>query len=269
MNEGEIRLLDMSGKSHTIYSNLCSCNRRNCDKHICELNSGQYLADLCYNCNEIKVVNMVTHEIHKAYSGNDVCKLTAMCPGAGEGKLLIWDHNSQAVIKLQWYESTRKLDEVSRVQVPVGSDWVEFMCYIPEADLVILRRRYYQSYVVQAVNMGKSASQHPGWKVEGQVLGRMIGPVGMSRDRGKILIADWNIDTGSCSSRLLLLNSYTGEPIQQLLKDAGKDPVLYRAFFKVFEWRYGELLRYPACWETSHRSADFIIDQANHVYRLD
>ncbi len=21
---------------------------------------------------------------------------------------------------------------------------------------------------------------------------------------------------------------------------------------KVFKWRYGELLRYPACWETSH-----------------
>ncbi len=25
---------------------------------------------------------------------------------------------------------------------------------------------------------------------------------------------------------------------------------------KVFEWRYGEVLRHPACWETSHRPAD-------------
>ncbi len=44
---------------------------------------------------------------------------------------------------------------------------------------------------------------------------------------------------------------------------------LLKGHLKVFEWRYGEFLRYPACWETSHWPADFIIDQANHVYRLD
>ena len=38
--------------------------------------------------------------------------------------------------------------------------------------------------------------------------------------------------------------------------------------FKVIVWQYGELLRCPACWDPSHRPADFLIDKTNHVYRL-
>ena len=210
---GEIQLCDRTGKTRTTYTGLCTCV---CDnKSISELIPGQYLAQFCENCNDIKVVDMVTHKVHKAYSGSsEHTKLWGMCSGPVEGSLLVWDRNSKSVIELQWNEGKKQLKEVRRVhvQVQASGGWVLYMCYIPHTDLVILS--HYD--VVQAVKLHGGAGQTPVWQLKGEVLGKEIVPWSVSCDsEGRVYVADkWN-------SRVLLLNGYTGEVIQQLLQDTG------------------------------------------------
>ena len=210
---GEIQLCDRKGRTHTTYTGLCRCEYS--VKHISELIPGQYLAELCYNCNEIKVVDMVTHEIHKAWSGSSLfekhVELYAMCSCPVEGSLLVWDNKGQSVIQLQWDEEEKQLKEVRRVHVPGNTVWN--MCYMPHTDLVILSRI---RIVVQAVKLHGGAGQPPVWQLQGEVLGECIDPYAVSCDsEGRVYVADWT------NSRVLLLNGYTGEVIQQLLQDTG------------------------------------------------
>ena len=211
---GEIQLCDRKGRTHTTYTGLCRCE---CiAKHISELIPGQYLAELCRKCNIIKVVDMVTHKVHKAQSGSSLFKkhveLWAMCSGPGEGSLLVWDRKSQAVIELQWDEGKKQLKEVSQVQTP--GEWVQNMCYMPHADLVILS--HYLGNIVQAVKLQGGAGQPPVWQLKGEVLGKKIRPEGVSCDsEGRVYHADRG------NSRVLIVNGYTGQVIQRLLQDAG------------------------------------------------
>ncbi len=224
---GEIQLCDRRGRTHTKYPGLCTC--ATIYKNISELISGQYLAEFCTKCNGIKVVDMVTHEVHKAYSGGSLykrdVKLNAMCSGPGKGSLLVWDYNSDNVIELQWIEGKKKLNEVRRVRVPGGN--VFNMCYMPYADLVILSRLETAQYadlvilsrlerVVQAVKLQGGADQPPVWQLQGEVLGKKMDPEHVSCDsEGRVYVTDGD------NSRVLVLNGYTGEVMQQLLQDAG------------------------------------------------
>ncbi len=205
----EICMCDREGKTVTTYDKLCRCNTQ--FKYISELIAGQYLAASCSVCNTVNVVDTRTHEVVTVYSGGDTgCKLDVMCT-AGEGSLLIWDGKSKSVIHLKWLEENKVLDEVRRVQVP--GDPVCHMCYMPHADLLILRRG---RTVVQAVKLQGGAGQPPVWQLQGEVLGKMIEPRGVSCDsEGQVYVADYR------KSRVLLVNVYTGEVIQQLLQDAG------------------------------------------------
>ena len=213
---GEIQLCDRMGRTNTTYTNLCTCIYTG--KCISELIPGQYLAELCTECNEIKVVDMVTHKVHKAYSGifsisMNHARLYAMCSSPGEGSLLVWHQLSKAVIQLQWNEGQKQLKEVRRVHVP--GDRVYYMCYMPQADLLILSR---YGGVVQAVKLQESAGQDPVWQLQWgeEVLGKKVKPEGVSCDsEGRVYVADGG------NSRVLVLNGYTGEVIQELLKDAG------------------------------------------------
>ncbi len=210
---GEIQVCDRRGRTHTTYTGLCTCEYS--AKHISELIPGQYMAEICEDCNKIKVVDMVTREVHKACSGSSLSKwyvsLRAMCSGTGEGSLLVWDGRSQAVIQLQWDEWQKQLKEVIRVQVP--GDRVRYMCYMPHTDLVILSRFY--GNIVQAVKWQEGACPPTEWQLEGEVLGNKIDPKGVSCDsEGRVYVADYH------NRRVLLLNAYSGEVIQQLLQDA-------------------------------------------------
>ena len=210
---GEIHLCYRTGRAHATYTGLCSCTYGS--KYISELIPGQCLAELCRNCNKIKVVDMVTHEIHKAYSGRSLSvkhvQLGRMCSGPGEGSLLVCDNKSTSVFQLQWNEGQKQLKEVRRVQVP-GDD-VCHMCYMPQANLVILSC---WDNVVEAVKLHGGAGQPPVWQLQGEVLGKEISPRGVScESKGRVYVAD------EYNSRVLLLNGYTGEVIQQLLQDAG------------------------------------------------
>ncbi len=214
----EIKLCDRKGRTRTTYTGLCTrCGGYY--KHISELIPGQYLAELCsatYGCNEIKVVDMVTHKVQRAYSGSSSSmKLHAMCSGPVEGSLLVADDKSQAVIQLQWDEGQKQLKEVRREQLP-GSN-VLHMCYMAHTDLLILSGggRY-----MQAVKLQAGAGQAPVWQLQGKVLGKEIKPRSVSCDsEGRVYVADGN------NSRVLLLDGSTGEVIQQLLQDAGLEDV--------------------------------------------
>ncbi len=188
------------------------------------MSTGKYLADLCEGCGEIRVVNMATHHVYRAYSSSPY-SLYAMCSGPGEGSLLVCNtYGSGAVIQLQWDEATKKLDEVRRVQVP--GDIVYCMCYIPQADLLIVIRRRIDfisimmmgrrtSDTVEAVKLQGGDYQNPVWHLHGEVLGKKINPLGVSSDSdGWVYVADGR------NSRVLVVNCYTGEVIQQLLQDA-------------------------------------------------
>ncbi len=203
---------DRMGTTHTTYNKIC-------DKHpydfkwICEMTAGKYLADLCSGCDEIRVVDMVKRHVYTAYSPSP-CSLWAMCSGPGEGSLLVWDYKygSEAVIQLQWNETTKKLDEVRRVNMP--GDTVFYMCYMPHTDLLILIRPY--GNMVEAVKLQGGADQPPVWQLQGEVLGKEINPYGVSSDNeGHLYIADGR------NSRVLVVNGFTGEVVQELLQDAG------------------------------------------------
>ncbi len=212
----EIQLFDRKGRTHTTYTGLCTCKYSS--KYISELIPRQYLAELCsgsLGCNDIKVVDMVTHKVHTARSGGILYKkhveLCAICSGPGEGSLLICEFKSYSVIELQWNEGQKQLKEIRRVRVPGA--WVKYMCYMPHIDLVILSRG---DGMVQAVKLQGRAGQPPVWQLQGKVLGKDIDPRGVSSySVGRLYVADWH------NSRVLLLNGYTGEVIQQLLQDAG------------------------------------------------
>ena len=214
-----IRVLNRERKTVTAYYTLCECTTsEEYQKNISELIAGQYLATSCdyYGCNTVKVVDTRTHEVASVYSGRDTgCKLSgAMCT-AGEGPLLIWDNKGKSVIQLKFNEQRKELDEVRpRVQLPGHT--VYHMCYMPHADLLILSRG---ERMVEAVKLHRSAGQPPVWQLQGEVLGKKINPQGVSCDsEGRVYVADgkWR-----SQSRVLLLNGYTGEVIQQLLKDDG------------------------------------------------
>ena len=184
----EIQLCDRKGKTRTTYTGLCRCEWTN--KHISEVIPGQYLAEFCWMCNDIKVVDMVTHKVHKAYSGGSFFKehveLWAMCSGPGEGSLLVWDNKSGAVIQLQWNEGKKQLKEVKFVQV--SGYTIYHMCYMPIADLLILRHAY---GVVEAVKLQGGAGESPVWQLMGEVLGKEIDPNGVSCDsEGRVYVAD-------------------------------------------------------------------------------
>ncbi len=208
-NIPEIRMLDRDGKIVTKCDKLCKCGYAS--KSISELIAGQYLATSCRysGCNTVKVVDTRTHEVVSVYSGGDTgCELVAMC-AAGEGSLLIWDNKSKSVIQLKFNEQRKMLEEV-RPRVHVPGDDVYYMCYMPHADLLILSR----GEVVEAVKLEGDAGQPPEWQLKGEVLGKKIYPRGMSCDsEGRVYVADGD------NSRVLLLNGYTGEVIQQLLQD--------------------------------------------------
>ncbi len=201
----EIQVLDRRG---TTYNNIC--DQHVGPKWITEMIAGKYLADLCHGCGEIRVVDMATRHVYRACSPSRPLSLNAMCSGPGEGSLLVWDEMSQAVIQLQWDESTKKLNDVTRVPLPGYDVW--YMCYMPHTDLLILSRDW---EVVQAVKL-HGAGQPPVWQLQGEVLGKEINPDGVSCDsEGRVYVAD-----GS-NSRVLVVNGNTGEVIQELLQDAG------------------------------------------------
>ncbi len=214
--EKEIQVLDRMGASRTTYNNICDQHPygRKC---ISEMSVGKYIADLCRGCDEIRVVDMATYNVYRAYSPSSTRSLHAMCSGPGEGSLLVWDNRSE-VIQLQWDESTKKLDEVRQVQVPWSS--VYYMCYMPHTDLLILSLDYF-GHVVQAVKLQGGAGQPPVWQLQGEVLGKEMKPQGVSCDNeGHLYIADGH------NSRVLLVNGTTGQAVQELLWDAGLDYVL-------------------------------------------
>ncbi len=202
----EIQVLDRRGTKLTLYNELCDQHPNN-SKWITEMIAGRYLADLCFECRKIRVVDMATDHAYRA----SIWSLWAMCSGPGEGSLLVWDDWSKAVIQLQWNEATKKLEEIwYRVQVP--GDRVLYMCYIPHADLVILSCGY---KVVKAVKLRGDAGQPPMWQLQGEMLGKKIDPWGVSCDiEGRVYVAD------GCNCRVLIVNGSTGRPIQQLLQDA-------------------------------------------------
>ncbi len=208
----EICMCDRRGGNVTTYNSMCKC--RTSLKYISELIARQYLATSCGGddgCNTVKVVDTRTHEVVSVYSGRDTgCDLFAMC-AAGEGSLLSWDRKSESVIQLKWNEENKVFDEDRRVHVPGYT--VRYMCYMPHADLLILNRRW---EVVEAVKLEGGAGQPPVWKLQGEVLGKVINPWGVSCDsEGRVFVAD------GVNRRVLLLNGYTGEVIQQLLQNDG------------------------------------------------
>ncbi len=214
----EIRMLDRQGKTVTTCDKMCKCSSI---KYISDLIAGQYLATSCSawyaGCNYVKVVDTRTQEVVSVYSGRDTgCYLYAMC-AAGEGSLLIWDNKSKSVIQFKFNEQRKVLEEVRpRVHVPGGT--VLSMCYMPHTDLVILRRGVFPNYVVHAVKLEGGAGQPHVWQLQHreEVLGKVIRPNGVSCDsEGRVYVADHD------NKRVLLLNGYTGEVIQQLLQDAG------------------------------------------------
>ncbi len=206
----EIRMLNRQGKIVTTINKMCECKHAN--KHISELIAGQYLATSCLGCNTVKVVDTRTHEVVSVYSGGDTgCELYAMC-SAGEGSLLIYDWKSKSVIQLKFNEQRKVLEEV-RPRIHVPGYTVYNMCYMPHADLLILSRG---GTVVEAVKMHGGAGQPPVWQLKGEVLGKKITPQGVSCDsEGQVYVTD------RTNRRVLLLNGYIGEVIQQLLQDDG------------------------------------------------
>ncbi len=202
-----IRVVNRVGETITEYTGLCGCDRV---KNISELSAGQYLAQCCWVCQNVKVVDRATRKIHTAYAGTG-CELLAMCSGPGEGSLLVWDNKGRAVIHLTWVESSKRLDEIRRVQVP-GGRVVRYMCYMPQHDRVILSRGHEE---VEAVRL-QGGGQPPVWQVQGEVLGKEISPRGVSSDsEGRVYIADY------WGGRVLVVNVLTGEVIQELLQHAG------------------------------------------------
>ncbi len=202
----EIRMCDRGGGNVTTYNNMCECGTP--FKYISELIAGQYLAASCNRCNTVKVVDTRTHEVVSVYSCRE---LDVMC-AAGEGSLLIWDRKSQSAIQLKFNEQRKVLDEV-RWGVHMPGHTVYYMCYMPHADLLILSRG---CKVVEAVKLHGGAGQPPVWQLKGKVLGKEIDSWGVSCDsEGRVYVADGE------NSRVLLLNGYTSEVIQQLLQDAG------------------------------------------------
>ncbi len=218
-----IYLCDRKGQTLTTYTILCE---HFADKYIRELIAGQYLAELCRECNEIKVINMIKiekennenendddsenekeedTEIIKGYSGSSGNnKLQALCAGPREGSLLVWDSQGRSVIQLQWNPNTKQLDEILKVFVPI--DNVSQICYVPKADLVVLM----SGQIVQAVKLQKGC-QPSVWEIQGKVLGKEFCPKGVSSNtEGKVYIADKN-------KRVLLVNAYTGEVLLERL----------------------------------------------------
>ncbi len=210
----EIQLCDRKGRTHTKYPGLCPCAIF--FKYISEVVPGQYLAELCRGCNKIKVVNMVTREVHTAYSGGSLSEkhvmLHAMCSGPGEGSLLVSDAWSEAVIELLWDEGQKQLKEVRRIQVAYKYI-LGHMYYLSQGDMIILG---IPGIGVEAVKLQGGAGHPPLWQLQGEVVKKDINPLDVSCDsEGRVYVADW------INSRVLLLNGYTGQVIQQLLQDAG------------------------------------------------
>ncbi len=207
----QIHMCDRTGKTITRYTNLCTCDA---NKYISELIAGKYVAASCSasHCNNVKVVDTWTHEVVRTYSGRDIGHdLYAMCT-AGEGSLLIWDDKSKSVIQLKWDEENKVLYKIRQVHVPGNTVWN--MCYMPHADLVILRRP--SPNEVQAVKLKEGAHQLPVWQLKGKVLGKWIEPRGVSSDsEGRVYVADGK------NGRVLLLNGHKGQVIQELLHDDG------------------------------------------------
>ncbi len=238
---GNIDLCDRKGQKLTTCTNLCGHYGQ---AYITELIAGQYLVELCLECNEIKVVNMVKIEKEKENNENDVdndsersdydsrsCgserekemeedteiiigysgssgKLHALCAGPKDGSLLVWDSKGRSVIQLQWNPNTKQLDEILKVLVPI--DNVSQICYVPQADLVAL----ISGQIVQAVKL-QEGYQPSVWEIQGKVLGKEFCPKGVSSDtEGKVYIADKN-------KRVLLVNAYTGEVLLERLTKAG------------------------------------------------
>ncbi len=202
------QLCDRKRKTLTTYTNLCN-KHEGYYKHFVELIAGQYLADLCEGCNEIVVIDMNTGRGRQ--SAIEVgCLLGTMCAGPGEGSLLVWDKRGQTVIQLQWDESRKLLQETRRLQV--RGEWVDCMCYVTQADLIVLSCGW---KVVKAVAL-QGGGQRRVWQVQGEVLGKRINPWGVSSDsEGRVYIPDGH------NRRVLVVNGYTGEVIQELLQDAG------------------------------------------------
>ncbi len=207
----EIQVLDRRGTKLTTYNRLCDLHT-GVGKWMSEMSAGKYLADLCSWCNGIRVVDMATHHVYRAYSRSISQQLYTMCSGPGEGSLLVWDDKSKAVIQLQWNEATKMLDEVRRVRVPGAIVW--YMCYMPHTDLVILK--HYHGNIVEAVKLQGGAGQPSVWQLQGDMLGKWINPLGVNCDsEGHLYIADGD------NCRVLLVNGSTGEVVQELLQDAG------------------------------------------------
>ncbi len=204
---------DRMGTTLTIYDKLCNKHgsRR---RWISEMSAGKYLADLCVACGEIWVIDMATCQVYQTYS-HSPSSLFAMCSGPGEGSLLVWDNESEAVIQLQWNEATKKLDEVRQVVVRqvVPGGIVSYMCYISHTDLVILS--HCRGNKVQAVKLQGGAVQRPVWQLQGEVLGKKIYPGSVSSDsEGRVYVGDVH------NSRVLSVNGSTGKVIKELLQDA-------------------------------------------------
>ncbi len=105
--EDDIQLRGRQGTIHATYKNFCTC--RAYLKYIAEIPDG--LAELCQACNEIKVVNMVTRKMCKAFSGSGR-ELKVMCGFSVDKSLLVWDDKSKCVIHLKWDASTENLKKV-------------------------------------------------------------------------------------------------------------------------------------------------------------
>ncbi len=168
-------------------------------------------------CNDIKVVDMVTHDLLNAYSGygpGHHARLGgAMCSAGKSGSVLAWA-DYKVVIELRWNEETKLLDEVRKARLPISqnSQSVAYMCYIPQTDLVVLM----WSGMVHAVKLDGS-DHSPVWQLQGELLGKVVPrPYGIRNDsEGRVYIGDHN------NKRVLLVNGYTGEVMQQVGKEAG------------------------------------------------
>ena len=135
-----------------------------------------------------------------------------MCSGPGEGALLVWDSKTESVIHLKWKEATKKLHEVTRVQVP--GEWVKYMCYMPQAELVILSR---PEEVVQGVKI--IPGNAPVWELHG----KKITPEGVSCDaEGRVYVGN------GYDGKVWVVNGFTGEIIQEIKGETGMGAGAYK-----------------------------------------
>ena len=196
-------IIQMNQEGQTICQWEAPCSHTNLSNtfYICELNyctkNGPYIANKCHTCEAVKIVNMKTGTMRKAYTSHGT-EPQVICTGA-MGTLLGYDKTKSSLIQLQWNEGDNLLHLIRKVKIQGGE--VREICYLEPYRLVILSHK--EPFMVQALELDTG---HVVWQQQGMIQNKKFWPKSVcSDDHGWVYVAD----TGN--NRIVKFNGATGD----------------------------------------------------------